>query len=89
LIAPALSRRASVPTAESLGALKNVKGMRPSIDCEVDDMVESKEILIQNINIGHVLCYDIACAVWIVQQNSGSTKGKRGQKTRWMFLLLK
>jgi hypothetical protein len=52
------------------------------------DMVESREVLIRNINIGHVLCYDIACAVWIVQQNSGSTKGKTGAETKWMFLLL-
>jgi hypothetical protein len=87
-IAPAPSRRASAPTAETLGALKNVKGIMSSIDCEVDAMVESKRVLIRNINIDHVLCYDIACAVWIVQQNSGSTEGKRGQKRRWMFLLL-
>jgi hypothetical protein len=33
-----------------------------------------------NINIGHVLCYDIVCTMWIGQQNSGSTNGKRRLK---------
>jgi hypothetical protein len=52
------------------------------------DMVESKISFDANINIGHVLCYDTAYAMWIVQQSYGSIKGKRGQKTRWMFSLL-
>jgi hypothetical protein len=59
-----------------------MKGMMSSIDCEGDDMVESKERVDVNINISHVLCYDIACAVWIVQQNSGSTKGKTGAENK-------
>jgi hypothetical protein len=79
----------SVPTRRSWGVLSSTKGTlacTERVELEVD-MVGSKRVLIRNINIDHVLCYDIACAVWI-QQNSGSTKGKRGQKRRWMLLLL-
>jgi hypothetical protein len=53
------------------------------------DMVESKISFDVNINIGHVLCYDTACTMWIGEQNSGSTKGKRGQKNKMDVLLLR
>jgi hypothetical protein len=41
-----------------------------------------------NINIGHVLCYDIACAMWIGQQNSGSTNGDGGKNMMGDVLFL-
>jgi hypothetical protein len=76
------SKKASAPTEGSAGVLKNTKGTNLEGVCEGADMVESKISFDENINLGHVLCYDIACAVWIVQQNCGSTKGKRGQKKK-------
>jgi hypothetical protein len=41
-----------------------------------------------SINIGHVLCYNIVCAVWIGQQNSSSTTGNGGKNTMEDVLFL-
>jgi hypothetical protein len=42
-----------------------------------------------NINIGHVVCYDMVCAVWIGQQNSSSTTTNGGKNMMEDVLFLR